>query len=309
MNLKYLEKALRNHFHLQSSPNRDLKILTRIYMLWVFIRSSFDSGRNPWFFRAFFGIVLCCFLLGTVANAQPQNMMYVEGGDFMPFYHSSPDSAHVNDFYIDKYPVTNAQFLVFLKENSKWRRSQIKPIFADKGYLRHWGGDLDLGNKAEQIKNSPVTNISWFAARAYAKWKGKRLPTLDEWEYVASASQHKPLASRDENFVKQILNWYGKPNPQTLPAVGQNDSNYYGIYDMHGLIWEWVQDFNTVFISGESRGDQGKLNQFFCAAGSSAATDEDKSNYAAFLRYSFRGSLEANYSVGNLGFRTAKDIN
>lgn len=162
-------------------------------------------------------------------SAQPKNMMYVEGGNFMPFYHSSTDSAHVNDFYIDTYPVTNAQFLAFVQENPKWRRSNVKPIFADKGYLRHWSGDLDLGAKAEQIKNSPVTNISWFAARAYAKWKGKRLPTLDEWEYVASASRVKPLASRDAEFVQQILNWYGKPNPKTLPPVGQNEPNYYGI--------------------------------------------------------------------------------
>jgi formylglycine-generating enzyme required for sulfatase activity len=131
---------------------------------------------------------------------------------------------------------------------------------------------------------------------------------LDEWEYVAAASEHKPLASRDKGFVQQILDWYSKPNPDVLPAVGQKKPNYYGIYDMHGLIWEWVQNFNTVFISGESRGDQGELKQFYCAAGSSAATDADKENYAAFLRYAFRGSLEADFSVGNLGFRCAKDI-
>lgn len=168
--------------------------------------------------------------------------------------------------------------------------------------------DLDIGNGAADIAKSPVTNISWFAARAYAKWKGKRLPTLDEWEYVAGASQKKPLASRDKEMTENILEWYSRPNPETLPPVGQSTSNYYGVFDMHGLIWEWVQDFNTVFISGESRNDQGELKQFYCAAGSAAASDTDKSNYAAFLRYSFRGSLEANYSVGNLGFRTAKDI-
>lgn len=178
----------------------------------------------------------------------------------------------------------------------------------DRGYLKHWSGDLELGLDAGEIKNSPVINVSWFAARAFAKWKGKRLPTLDEWEYVASASGHKPLASRDKEFVQQILDWYSKPNPETLPPVAQNNPNYYGVYDLHGLVWEWVQNFNTVFISGESRGNQGELKQFYCAAGSSAASDADKENYAAFLRYAFRGSLEADFSVGNLGFRLAKDI-
>lgn len=244
--------------------------------------------------------------LSTV-SAQSDEMVHIESGTYMPFYNSTDDSVTVESFYLDKYAVTNAEFLEFVKANPKWRRSNIKSVFAEKGYLKHWAGDLDLGPNAAKIKDSPVTNISWFAARAYAKWKDKRLPTLDEWEYVASASQHNPLASRDKEFVQQILDWYSQPNPDVLPAVGQSKPNYHGIYDMHGLIWEWVQDFNTVFISGESRGDQGELKQFYCAAGSSAATDADKENYAAFLRYAFRGSLEADFSVGNLGFRCAKD--
>ncbi|WP_205720139.1 formylglycine-generating enzyme family protein [Fodinibius halophilus] len=246
--------------------------------------------------------------LWGVASAQPKGMAHIERGTYMPFYSSSGDSVTVEPFFMDKYPVTNADFLAFVKENPEWRKSNVKSIFAEEGYLKHWQGDLNLGPKAEKIRSSPVTNVSWFAARAYAKWKGKRLPTLDEWEYVASANQQKPLASRDKEFVQKILDWYSKPNPDTMPNVGQKKPNYHGVYDMHGLIWEWVQNFNTVFISGASRSDQGELKQFYCAAGSSAATDADKENYAAFLRYSLRGSLEADFSVGNLGFRLAKDI-
>lgn len=252
-------------------------------------------------------IFILFFCFSVLALAQPDGMERIEGDTFMPFYSSTEDSVTVESFYLDKHAVTNAEFLEFVKANPKWRRSQVKKIFADKGYLKHWAGDLDLGPKEEKVKNSPVTNISWFAARAYAKWKGKRLPTLYEWEYVASASRHKPLASRDKEFVQKILDWYSRPNADTLPAVGRGSPNFHGIHDMHGLIWEWVQDFNTVFVSGESRGDQGELKQFYCAAGSSAASETDKENYAAFLRYAFRGSLEADYSVGNLGFRCAKD--
>lgn len=254
-------------------------------------------------------VILILFLASFSATviAQPDGMVRIEGDTFMPFYSSIEDSVTVESFYLDKYAVTNGQFLEFVKANPNWRRSNVKSVFAEDGYLKHWSGDLDLGPNANKIKNSPVTNVSWFAARAYAKWKGKRLPTLHEWEYVASASRHKPLASRDKEFVQQILDWYSRPNPEMLPPVGQSPPNYHGIYDMHGLIWEWVQDFNTVFISGESRSDQGELKQFYCAAGSSAASETDKENYAAFLRYAFRGSLEADYSVGNLGFRCAKD--
>lgn len=255
---------------------------------------------------AYIAVLIFCGLWLSAA-AQPEDMVLVEQDAFMPFYSSLDDSITVESFYMDIYPVTNAEFLEFVEANPEWRRSQIKTVFAEEGYLKHWAGDLDLGPDAGKIKNSPVTNVSWFAARAYAKWKDKRLPTLYEWELAASASKDKPIAGRDKEFVKEILDWYSRPNPEVLPAVGQREPNYHGIHDLHGLIWEWIGDFNTVFISGESRADQGELKQFYCAAGSSAASDVDKENYAAFLRYTFRGSLEADFSVGNLGFRTAKD--
>lgn len=240
-----------------------------------------------------------------MAYAQSDSMTLVEGGKFMPFYASSDDSVSIDSFYLDTHPVTNSEFLAFIKANPEWQRSQVKHIFAEDGYLKHWSGDLDLGSSVN--KDSPVTNVSWFAARAYAKWKGKRLPRHYEWEYAASASKNKPQAGRDHEFVQKILDWYSTPNPDKLPSVGQQEPNFYGVYDLHGLIWEWVEDFNTVFITGESRADQGELKQFYCAAGSSAASDIDKENYAAFLRYAFRGSLEADFSVKNLGFRCARD--
>jgi len=231
-------------------------------------------------------LTITIFLLSWVyVPAQSDEMALIRGGKYMPFYSFTDDSVAVESFYLGKYPVTNAEFLEFVTENPAWRRSQVKTVFADEGYLKHWADNLDLGADSDQIKNSPVTNVSWFAARAYARWKGKRLPTLDEWEFAASASREKPMAARDEMFVQTIMDWYSQPNPGMLPAVGKNDPNYYGVHDLHGLIWEWVQDFNTVFISGESRADQGDLKQFFCAAGSAAASDIDKGNYAAFLRY------------------------
>lgn len=256
-------------------------------------------------------VTLFTFITGGIeavsAQSVDDDMVLIEGGNFMPFYSFTGDSVTVDSFYLDKYPVTQAEFLEFVTENPQWRRSQVKKIFASDGYLRNWAGDLDLGPNSDEIKNSPVTHVSWFAARAYAKWKGKRLPTLDEWEYAASASKDHPMAGRDEEFIQTIMDWYSRPNPAVLPAVGKSEPNYYGVHDLHGLIWEWVLDFNSVFISGESRADQGELKQFYCAAGSSAASDVEKENYAAFLRYAFRGSLEADFSVSSLGFRLAHD--
>lgn len=249
--------------------------------------------------------ILVLLAISIPVQSQPEEMVLIEGGNYMPFYHSADDSVDVKSFYMDVYPVTNADFLAFVIEHKEWQSNHLKSVFAGDDYLQHWKGNLNLGENVHP--QSPVTNVSWFAARAYAKWKDKRLPTLDEWEYVASASASKRLAARDDHFVQKILDWYSRTSPGKLPTIGQGENNYHGVYNMHGLVWEWVRDFNTVFVSGESRADQGELKQFYCAAGSSAAADKDKSNYAAFLRYALRGSLEADFSVGNLGFRCAMD--
>jgi len=73
---------------------------------------------------------------------------------------------------------------------------------------------------------------------------------------------------------------------------------------MHGLIWEWTENFNNSLVTGESRSDSTLNQQMFC--GSAAIGAVDPSDYAAFMRYGFRSSLEAKYTVSSLGFRCAR---
>jgi sulfatase modifying factor 1 len=82
-----------------------------------------------------------------------------------------------------------------------------------------------------------VTNISWFAAKEYCDCQGKRLATLDEWEYVAMADEKRKDARSREEFNKYILSWYEK-NKTYNNSVGKTFKNYWGVYDMHGLVWE-----------------------------------------------------------------------
>jgi len=230
-------------------------------------------------------------------------MVLVKGGSYVPLYGKKQEEVIVNDLYMDEYPVTNAEFLDFVKKNKKWQKSNVKKIFADGNYLIKWKNDTILN--ADAKPNSPVTNISWFAANAYCDCQGKRLATVDEWEYAAMADETIPDARKLESYNQIILDWYEKPKTYQN-EIGHTFKNYYGAYDMHGLVWEWTSDFNSVLITGESRSDSAENNNLFCGSGSLNATD--LMNYAAFIRYAFRGSVKANYSVQNLGFRCVKDI-
>jgi formylglycine-generating enzyme len=241
--------------------------------------------------------------IGVTLCAQEVKMATINGGAFVPLYGATDKKpVKVAPFKLDIYPVTNAQYLAFVKKYPAYSRSKMKGIFADKSYLSQWESDFNYGKN--NLSSAPITNISWFAAKKYCECQGKRLPSMDEWEYVAMADEKRIDARTKEEFNKYIMSWYEKPKAYVNP-VGQTFKNYWGVYDMHGLVWEWTSDFNSIFLSGESRKDKDTDKNLFCGSGSVNATD--LMNYAAFMRYAFRGSLKANYTTKNLGFRCAKD--
>lgn len=200
------------------------------------------------------------------------------------------------------HAVTNEEFLLFLKERPEWRKSQVSPLFADESYLKQFASDLIL--KAGVKRRAPVTYVSWYAANAYCESLRLRLPTTDEWEYIAAASETKREASKDPAFLGRILEWYSRPQSGELAPVKSTYRNYYGLYDMHGLIWEWAEDFNSNLVTGESREDGTVNRNLFCGAGN--LSGGDKENYAAFMRFAFRSSMKGKGSAWNLGFRCVR---
>ena len=235
--------------------------------------------------------------------AQESKMVSIQEGSFVPLYGAtSKKPVTVKSFFIDVFPVTNTEYLKFVKKYPEFRKSKIKGLFADKSYLTYWKNDFDFGTANPK---APATNVSWFAAKKYCECQGKRLPTTDEWEYVAMADEKKIDARTKTEFNKYILSWYEKSKTYEN-KIGHTFKNYWGVFDMHGLVWEWTSDFNSIFLSGESRKDKSADKNLFCGASSVNATD--LMDYAAFMRYAFRGSLKAQYSTRNLGFRCASTI-
>ncbi len=246
----------------------------------------------------------CLLLLsGASALAQPE-MLLIPGGSYQPLFKSSDSKtrADVDAFEIDRYLVSNEQFKRFTLRQSRWHPDHIKTVFADANYL----GQFRSAESFASIAQQPVTNVSWFAARAYCKAEGKRLPGLDEWEYVAAASATSADGGDDVEYRRLILDWYARPARAELPDVRNTPANYWQVQGLHGVVWELVDDFNSALVSGESRGDTALEKQLFCGAG--AASSADPGDYAAFMRYAMRSSYEASYTLESMGFRCARDI-
>ena len=208
-------------------------------------------------------------------------------------------SVEVPAFLMDRLPVTRRQFAEFVRAQPEWRRSRVAAALADSHYLEDWRSDLDPGASAPGA--APVTRVSWFAADAYCRWKGKELPTVDQWERAAAGGEPGAAAIREK-----ILKWYGRPATEPLRPVGKDAPNAYGLYDLHGLIWEWTLDFNSTMVSSESRDSGAKDDPLFCGSGSQGAVDP--SDYATFMRYAMRNSLKASYTTSALGFRCVAEV-
>ncbi len=205
-------------------------------------------------------------------------------------------------FALRSEPVTNAEFLAFVRSAPQWRRGAVPAVFADAGYLSHWSNDDALG---EAKPSQPVTRVSWFAAQAYCESENARLPSWIEWERAAAASDTVADARNDPAWRRQLLDWYARPSNGELAAIG-GEPNLYGIRDLHGLVWEWVDDYAAMMITADSRNQNDADRLKFCGAAAMSLRDRD--NYALLMRVAMLSSLKAADTTRNLGFRCARPI-
>lgn len=247
----------------------------------------------------FFAAALCMFVASVPAQADAPTAL-VPGAEFESVLPIAPGRNRIKlkPFRMDKTPVTNEQFAAFVRTHPQWGRDRAPRLFVDKNYLVHWRSH-DSPDSAQ--RRQPVTQVSWYAARAYCEARGARLPTWYEWEWAAAASETHKDARNDPQWKQQILAWYSRTTGEGLPDVGAQAPNVYGVRDLHGVVWEWVEDFNGMLVSGDNRRQSEPDATRFCGPG--ALTMEQKEHYAILMRIAMLSSMQASYTTTTMGFR------
>lgn len=198
--------------------------------------------------------------------------------------------------------VSNGEFRDFVASHPEWRRGRMPAVLAGPNYLAGWRAALDPGTLDLR---APVTQVSWHAAAAFCASEGARLPRWHEWEYAAAADPGRADARDDPQWLSAILNWYARPASGVPGQVAQGPANYYGLHDMHALVWEWVEDYSALFVNADSR-TQGAGKQLdYC--GGAALSLGDRRNYAVLMRVALLASMEGAQDGPFLGFRCARD--
>ena len=147
-------------------------------------------------------------------------------------FHEHP--MHVTSFYIDKYPVTNAEFKKFLDSTHYHPKD-------DLNFLRDWKD----GSYPKGWENKPVTWVSQEDARAYASWAGKRLPHEWEWQYAAQGTDGRlyPWGNEwDDSAVPVPDKSRTMRGPDSVDGHPKGASPF-GVIDMVGNIWQWTEEF------------------------------------------------------------------
>lgn len=201
-----------------------------------------------------------------------KDFVFIKGGTFlMGAPKDEPESreeekpqhwVQVSDFYLSKYPVTLAQFEAFIQATGY-------QTDADRnGGSNFWRGSkwelkagvnwrCDVNGEAQSDKQHPVIHVSWNDTQAYCNWLAGqikmpvRLPFEAEWEYACRAGTTSPF-NTGANLSTEQANYNGNYPYNNAPKgtyleqtspVGMYAPNAWGLYDMHGNIWEWCEDW------------------------------------------------------------------
>ncbi|HYQ44982.1 MAG TPA: SUMF1/EgtB/PvdO family nonheme iron enzyme [Polyangiaceae bacterium] len=201
---------------------------------------------------------------------------------------------YLDALYIDRTPVTNREFATFLEITG------YRPTDEDSA---RFVPQLLSGKLSKRLENHPVVNVSWFDARAFAAWAGKRLPTEAEWEKAARGADGRKYPWGRTQPSPHYAN-YDNKDGGTVPVGSHPDgASPYGVLDMAGNVWEWCEDFDdaSFYEDGPPNNPRNEQpGQRLVMRGGSYIFG------AQALRTYARTSFEPHYRFAGGGFRCAR---
>ena len=103
----------------------------------------------------------------------------------------------------------------------------------------------------------PVTGVTWYVARLYARWAEAELPTEAQWEFACRAGKQSLWNFGDDEAKIEEYAWYGGNSGEKTHPVGKKLANPWGLYDMHGNVWEWCADWFGPYSAGPAANPPG----------------------------------------------------
>jgi len=220
------------------------------------------------------------------AVSVPPGMISIPGGEFQMgrddgnVYERPAHKVQVKPFYIDHYEVTNDEYAKFVRLTRRnppahWREGQYE------------NGEARL----------PVVNVTWYEARAFCEWAGKRLPVESEWEYAARGRDNR-LYPYGNEWKPRFSNARetGLDKPQAVGSYPEGDSTF-GVADLAGNVAEWTETEYLPYPGSQARRDDG--HRIIRGGGFRVPAREQTATERFFDRPS------ASYDF--VGFRCAKD--
>ena len=204
---------------------------------------------------------------------------------------------YVDSFWIDKCEVTNYEFLNVVLRHPFLRKSTFPLKYHDGNYLNNWDDDLipEIGSELK-----PVVNVSWYAARHYCNFIGKRLTSEAEWEMAVKAGIDEAYSIEGGLELLSDYAWFFQNSGGQVHNTAQKLSNPNGLFDVHGNVWEWVYDWYGPFPKIKSKNPQGpEFGKYRVLKGGSWK------DAAKNLRTSMRRDAHPKSTFDNVGFRCA----